>query len=475
MMLTGNNGILQRTTDAKKTTERKSVVEQARMDVLGYQAENKDYNLDKKQLKAVLDTYFKDVPDLTDMEEKEILARELETLDKYGIYTITVSEIYNGNLKDGTPQITGNLNTDEIAGLPNGVVEIVKDNVENPNIKNNANIRAVITGEIPIPSGFYYVGGTIDEGVVISDSVADSGKGTSHAIAQTLQGNQFVWVPVPVAISSDVSTITTTGVDLSSNPTAERPMAVLQSGSTTNYQGVLYDFSGTTSIAKTIVSVSGTSGHREPAELNYDDGEGTEVIDSQQGITLTLLQSEYNSMVDSVNKYKGFYVSRYELGLDSDLNPVSKAATIGSDITTAASVKSNTIMWYGTYNKCKNMYNDSSSLSTQNVISQMIWGSQWDAMMNWMAKTGTAIGDFMGQVRIENDASTTGTKDTDIINNVYDLYGCNEEVTAEAYDSYSRVYRGGYGNLANIKPSVRQDYLVNANGYTATRITLYIK
>ena len=103
-MLAGNNGILTRSTDAKRITERKSIVEQARTDILGYQVENKDYNLDRKQLKAVLDTYFKDVPDLTDMEEKEILDRKLETLDKYGIYTIAVSEIYNGNIKNDNTQ-----------------------------------------------------------------------------------------------------------------------------------------------------------------------------------------------------------------------------------------------------------------------------------------------------------------------------------------------------------------------------------
>lgn len=80
-------------------TERNSVVEQARTDVLGYQAENKGGDLDKTQLKSVLDTYFKDVPDLTDMSDTEIKEKQLETQPKYGTHTITVSEIYNGNIK----------------------------------------------------------------------------------------------------------------------------------------------------------------------------------------------------------------------------------------------------------------------------------------------------------------------------------------------------------------------------------------
>ena len=112
------------------------------------------------------------------MSDTEIKEKQLETQSKYGTHTITVSEIYNGNLKGSTPTVTGNLNADETAGLPNGVVEIAKEDVENTTIKNNANIRAIITGEVPIPNGFYYVGGTKDDGVVISDNIADSGKGS---------------------------------------------------------------------------------------------------------------------------------------------------------------------------------------------------------------------------------------------------------------------------------------------------------
>ena len=96
-MLSGDNGILQKATEAKTRTERQSIVEQARTDVLGYQAENKGGDLDKTQLKSVLDIYFKDVPDLTNMSDTEIKEKQLDTLAKYGTHTITVSEIYDGN------------------------------------------------------------------------------------------------------------------------------------------------------------------------------------------------------------------------------------------------------------------------------------------------------------------------------------------------------------------------------------------
>ena len=48
-----------------------------------------------------------------------------------------------------------------------------------------------------IPSGFYYVGGDISTGLVISDAQADQNKyENSNTVGVDLVGNQFVWVPV---------------------------------------------------------------------------------------------------------------------------------------------------------------------------------------------------------------------------------------------------------------------------------------
>ncbi len=62
-------------------------------------------------------------------------------------------------------------------------------------------VYAVSDGEgntIPIPKGFYYVGGTIKTGVVISDSSTDKNKGKDSSngdVTKDLVGNQFVWIP----------------------------------------------------------------------------------------------------------------------------------------------------------------------------------------------------------------------------------------------------------------------------------------
>ena len=56
-MLTGNNGILQKATDAKKITGIAEIVENAKLDVLAQISENKGENITKDQLKKYL-TYI---------------------------------------------------------------------------------------------------------------------------------------------------------------------------------------------------------------------------------------------------------------------------------------------------------------------------------------------------------------------------------------------------------------------------------
>ena len=67
---------------------------------------------------------------------------------------------------------------------------------------------------VPIPAGYYYVGGTKDSGLVISDNVADKelDKGKED-VRRDLVGNQWVWVPVETP--SSLYTTVTDGIALS--------------------------------------------------------------------------------------------------------------------------------------------------------------------------------------------------------------------------------------------------------------------
>lgn len=94
-MLSGDNGLLQRATDAKEKTERAEIVENARLDVLAQIAENKGEDIKEDKLKAILEKYFSDVP--------EILPDDLSDLDLTsinGAYSINGKEIYEGKVKN---------------------------------------------------------------------------------------------------------------------------------------------------------------------------------------------------------------------------------------------------------------------------------------------------------------------------------------------------------------------------------------
>ena len=96
-MLSGDNGILQKATDGKTNSEIKGIIEQARIDVLGQQAENKGTNITKEQLIAILNKYFEtvedtDIPDEVSSEQ----GQDYELTTKDDKYTIMLSEIFKG-------------------------------------------------------------------------------------------------------------------------------------------------------------------------------------------------------------------------------------------------------------------------------------------------------------------------------------------------------------------------------------------
>ena len=71
--------------------------------------------------------------------------------------------------------------------------------------KKVSTVYAVSIGEgksVPVPIGFYYVGGNYETGVVISDNKEDKyekGKDkTTHEYSEKLKGNQFVWIPCTI-------------------------------------------------------------------------------------------------------------------------------------------------------------------------------------------------------------------------------------------------------------------------------------
>lgn len=148
-----------------------------------------------------------------------------------------------------------------------------------------------------------------------------------------------------------------------------------------NYYGILYNYDTSkngVSLLYNNTLISDTE-MREPAYLSDDS-----VADASEhntiGITQSLLTKEFNSMIKSVIKYGGFYVGRYESSIDN--NVVESVAN---------SIPMNNITWYKMYQYQNSNYSYNPYYNSNIISSSMIWGSQYDAMMNWLEKKGLEI------------------------------------------------------------------------------------
>lgn len=245
-----------------------------------------------------------------------------------------------------------------------------------------------------------------------------------------------------------------------------------------NYQGVLYDFSQSDAISTEMTDYGqGTEENREPDMISTDYN--TSYNNGQ--FSKDTLQQEYNEMINSIKKYGGFYVGRYETSLSDATStsvgtsgiPQSKKGVIPTSAANSA-----TIMWYGLYSKEKEYVGTNNS-----VQSSMIWGSQYDAMLNWIIGSNSAdkakIVEDCNASHDLNNIYSSGEEENDKINNIYDLEGNLQEWTLEADTSYFRVLRGGDCRHSYFPAFRYKDNSYNRgidkSAYYGGRLTLYIR
>ena len=195
-------------------------------------------------------------------------------------------------------------------------------------------------GVVPIPSGFYYVGGTAKSGTVISDNLADKDKYKGQEVVGTdLSGNQFVFIPV-------------NGIDLKYEQDHK-------------YDGK-YEYAYTTEL----------SGYTSQSDWSDDSGEST-----------------------SVKNYGGFFIGRYEAGYPDEIKegtivnyknsatgkvPVSKAGVASWNLVNQTVAKAAT----------ESMYNAANS----KVKSKLVDSYAWDTTCKWLKNSGIIKDDSAGKV-----------------------------------------------------------------------------
>ena len=345
---------------------------------------------------------------------------------------------------------------------------------------------------VPVPNGFVGSSATgeneIDTGFVIyegEEEVTDSNVQT----AQTTR-NQYVWVPVP-----DPSKFY--GTDANGKRWGKIYNFTTGTNSSSTFDEVTGTYANNWRESNGVMSISRSTGYREPDVVI---GSGSTVYDMDSRLrTLGLgaettheflmqLEKEFSKMIDSVEKYGGFYIGRYETGnLNQDVAVMQKGNT---------NISSQT--WYTMYNKCKTLSDENNNIETS-----MIWGNQWDRTLMWLIESGektkeevisdsTSWGNYRnatftytnssGSTVTKNQNSSTriptGSTEYTKANNIYDLAGNVLDWTMEANASVYRVLRGGsYGNNGYSFPaSHRFNYFPTfSDGSYGCRVSLYIK
>ena len=282
--------------------------------------------------------------------------------------------------------------------------------------------------------------------------------------------NQYVWVPI-----DDISKLY--GVDNNGK-----------------LWGKLYNFSSSGRSNRNwtetngIMSITNATNFREPDILPITSGYDTDRYlmsysykQNRFEMLAQELEQKYLEIMESIKKYGGFYIGRYELGYENNTTPVVKKMNTSN----------NYIAWYTSYTRCLALKG-----SNNNITTMMITGSLWDETIDWLVSSGatdsegtaltyqlvgsnsTTFGNYYNATfnYIAKDAeipTATETKETSKsvliptgsaeytkTNNIYDMAGNVWEWTTEAYSTSYRVCRGGYcyGGGYNYPMAYRSNY-----------------
>ena len=322
----------------------------------------------------------------------------------------------------------------------------IKEVYENINLNETKSVEMVEAEDgiiVPVPKGF--VASTISGEKKVSTGFVIK-QGNDGSVTEGV--NEFVWIPVENSkelYKNGVAQLT--GVNISTDIYSNLRVRQQDAGTY-------------------VLSTPGNaSGIKEPDILSsydvdaqyYKNVLGFENVEEMA----KFIVSEYKSVIDSIEKYKGFYLGRYELS-----GTVDKPMEVKGGVPLQKN-------WFELYKASKNFINNNY------VGSNMLFGCQYDEVCAWLEKSGYDVnsnssswGNFSGS------PINTGTNIQYKANNIYDLAGNYWESTQEVIRNNNRVRRGGVyvasGSAypASSRLDLYPDYVyVDAS----TRVALYIK
>ena len=334
-MLTGDNGILKQATNARETNTKAELEEQVKLAVMASKVND--------TASINIETLEDEINKISGTTITKSADDKLPWTVKKGSYEVTITE-------DGT--ITTNT-----TGKDDGK----KDDCKKDDDKKEEDTRTVLeqaTAAMP-------EGSTIDSttnentGIVMIDS----------------NGNEWVWIEVPSTVftnatsSTDYENIKT---DLITYASDYREGAYRQG---LNWTDEWYAMDG-----ETLVTAS-TEGLTDEQKL----------LNNGCGLTYNEYNTNYNKMLSSIYTNKGFYIGRYEAGIEGSDTDTSLSRYSRTEITSDSpkAVSKKDMIPYN-FVTCSDAQQLASGMSTGNKTSSLMYGIQWDLVCKFLEVRGTS-------------------------------------------------------------------------------------
>ncbi len=280
--------------------------------------------------------------------------------------------------------------------------------------------------------------------------------------------NQFVWIPVEVNKTTEPKDTETSIASFKRSVWQDNARVANNAQSSTSFPSSSYSWSNYT----------------EPYSKDSSDYDGT-------GTGKTGISAQITELTQSIYKYGGFYIGRYEAGSETERTNSSGVTTLGikQDMYPYIYVKwgkgMSNIGTTGAVYLSNSLYTGKTGYG---VKSMLCTGAAWDSMLDFVKDSNHSVTDSTtwgnyknsetfeitrGSYAVLNTSSytlgsfnnvesnyskmkgksillttgATGATERNSSKNIYDVAGNCYEWTTEAYNTSSRVVRGGSYNL----------------------------
>ena len=176
---------------------------------------------------------------------------------------------------------------------------------------------------------------------------------------------------------------------------------------------------------------------------------------------------------ESISKYGGFYISRYDISMSPEKAPQSVKGCMP---------------WVNiNFHEALNV---AATFECSDVVqSQLTYGAENDSLLQWLIESGcktlkeivddsTSWGNHWNTNGAPRKVVETGSHEDWSANNVYDVAGNIDEWTQERYGSSLRVLRGGFCSVnGDYCPVACRDLFNPGDDYVCTgfRLTVYVR